>query len=78
MNIYDELAFEFSTRAYMWRFDGDDLRVPTAEEIEAAVDIAVRDLYDENEGSILEFGRLIVQKGPDKTYDIFLHIGETK
>lgn len=75
--IYDELAEFFKDNHYVWKFDNGK-RTPTADDIQEVVDLAVQKLYDEPSGSILEVGRLIIQKSDNKTYDIYVHFGETK
>lgn len=61
MQIEDELESFFLVHDYQWRIDGV-LRYPTAEEIRQTIDRAVSELYDENEGTQIEVGRLIIKK----------------
>lgn len=75
-NIYEYLEQEFKERVYQWKI-GDTYLQPTAVDIEQVVDKAIADLYDEPDGSIVETGRLCVQKNGTH-YDIYLHIGEVK
>lgn len=74
--IYDELEEYFKENGFVWNIDGEH-KVPDAIDIQMVVDKAVAVLYDEPLGSILEVGRLIVQKSTNKTYDIFVHFGTT-
>lgn len=74
MNIFDELEDLFAERGYMWKIDGE-YRQPTNVEIREVVDKALVDLYRESDGSLIEVGRLIIQKSDNKTFDIYLHIG---
>lgn len=74
--MYDELAEYFETNRLTWNIDGE-YRVPNATDIQMVVDKAVGMLYDEPSGSILEVGRLIIQKSTKTTFDIYVHFGTT-
>lgn len=50
--------------------------IPEAEDIKRVVDGAVKELTEEPDGSLIEIGRLIIQKN-GKSIDLYLHIGET-
>lgn len=78
-DIYDELAEEFEKRGYQWKKEDGTFFTPTADQIKVAVDKSIGDLYSGEPGQLMIGGHLIVQRGDNnKTFYVYLHIGETK
>lgn len=74
MSLEEELESMFLVKDYRWRINGS-LVYPTATDIRETIDRAVKELYDEPEGTQLEVGRLIIKKA-DGHYDVYAMIGE--
>lgn len=50
-------------------------RVPTDNDVEDALDEAARILYNEEDGTQLEVGRLIIRK-KHNGHDVFMYVGD--
>lgn len=74
MNLEDELESFFLVHDYRWKIDGA-LRYPTADEIKRTIDKSVEELCDEEEGTQIEVGRLIIKKH-DSGCAVYVLIGE--
>lgn len=70
---YAHLADLFKTLDYRWNIGGE-LRHPTAEDLELAIDKLAKDLYAED-SDMIEMGRLMVLRDGDR-FDVYLHFGE--
>lgn len=72
---YDSIALQFLLQDFTWNIDGEK-KVPTAEEIKAAVERATV-LLDEVGGGTLTVGHLVITKMDDSeaVYDIYVHMG---
>lgn len=75
MKLEDKLAQEFAENGWTWNLAGDKTIVPTESDIEQALDEAARMLYNEEPGTQLEVGRLIIKKTP-RGHDVYLFAGE--
>ena len=73
--LYLDLAILFMLKNYTWNVDGEKV-VPTAEDIETAVERA-KVMLDEIGGGTLMVGHLIVAKMDDDkdVYDVYVHQG---
>ena len=73
--IFEDLHLHFVINNYTWRVDGED-KVPTAEDIESAVERA-KELLDEIDGGTLTVGHLVIAKmdANRDVYDIYVHQG---
>ena len=76
MTIYiaEELESLFLVKDYQWKID-NTLRYPNAEEIKQTIDKAVAELYDENEGTQIEVGRLIIKKHQEG-FSVYVLVGD--
>lgn len=74
MKIEDELAATFSYHGWTWSIKDKGSVVPSAVDIEAALDEAARLLYNEPVGTQLEVGRLIIKKQP-RGHDVYVYAG---
>lgn len=74
MTIEDELADWFARKGWTWNLKGNGKVVPSAQEVESALDEAARLLYNEPIGSQLEVGRLIIKKQP-AGHDVYVYVG---
>ncbi len=74
MNI-DALQLFFETHNHQWRIGGK-MMIPTTEDLQKAIDNAIERLYNEEVGTTLAVGRLIIERSQDKTFDIYVHFGE--
>lgn len=62
---------------FEWRY-GEELRVPTPEEIEEGI-VAMMDLLkNETAGTSAAAGRLSIHKEDEGKYDIYVHFGTVK
>lgn len=68
------LAEIFAREGWTWNLKGGVTRVPTEEDVEAALDEAARLLYNEPVGTQLEVGRLIIKKLP-RGHDVYVYAG---
>lgn len=75
MTLEDELAAWFAKNGWTWHLKGDREVVPSPWEIEAALDEAARMLYNEEVGTQLEVGRLIIKK-LHKGHDVYIYVGQ--
>ena len=75
MTLEDELAKTFSEKGWTWHLKGDRVVVPSADDIEAALDEAARLLYNEEVGAQLEVGRLIIKK-LHRGHDVYVYVGQ--
>lgn len=75
MTIEDKLAEIFKAEGWHWNLKGGRRVIPTADDIQDALDEAARMLYDEPVGTQLEVGRLIVKK-KRSGHDVYVYTGE--
>lgn len=75
-DLCDELEEVMREHDYTWRID-DVLQHPSAADIKQVIDKAVAELYYEQDGALIEVGRLIIQKN-GTMYDVYLHFGAIK
>ena len=73
--IFLDIQLHFVINNYTWKIDGED-KVPTAEDIETAVERA-KVLLDEVGGGTLTVGHLVIAKmdADRDVYDIYVHQG---
>ena len=73
--IFDNLHLHFLVNDFRWKIDGE-LKIPTAEDIGAAVERA-KELLDEIGGGTLTVGHLVIAKmnADEDVYDIYVHQG---
>jgi hypothetical protein len=74
MSLEDELHAVFAKNEWTWNLKGNRKVIPTAQDIEAALDEAARLLYNEPVGTQLEVGRLIIRKQP-RGHDVYIFVG---
>jgi hypothetical protein len=74
-NLADNLARQFREQGYTWSIDGKQI-IPTAKDLDIALDKAKELLYAEAEASQLEVGRLIIRHVAGKKFDCYLFQGE--
>lgn len=72
--MYTTVAEFFAQQGYEWNFK-DGRRIPTEEEIDQTIGLAIDKLSEEPDLAQLEVGRLIVQRH-GQFYDIYVHIAE--
>lgn len=73
-SIYDQAVAIFSDRQYTWNINGER-RVPSKEDIKAAVLEMQRRLEECEDGSTFTMGHLLVQK-TEGHYDVYLRLGD--
>lgn len=73
--LIEELARRFRVNGWTWTIKGNPDIVPEDSDIRAALDEAVRMLYNEPIGAQLEVGRLIIQK-KHTGHDVYMYVGE--
>lgn len=73
--LVEELARRFRVNGWTWTVRGREDVVPEESHIQAALDEAVKMLYDEPVGAQLEVGRLIIQK-KHTGHDVYMFVGE--
>jgi hypothetical protein len=71
----DRVANFYSEQGYRWKFKDGSYRVPTEDEVDELVTMAMDALVDEPENAQIEVGRLIVKKR-GSFYDVFVHFVE--
>ena len=75
MNLITDLVNHiFVETGRRWKIGGAML-TPTEKDIEQALDAAAKMLYDEEVGSSLSVGGLIIEK-TDNGFDAYVHVGE--
>lgn len=74
MRLEDQLAEVFERHGWTWNLKDTGPIVPTADDIELALDEAARLLYNETEGTQLEVGRLIIKK-LSRGHDVYVYAG---
>ena len=74
MSIEDDLAEVFKKNVWTWTLKGGRVVIPTADDIEHALDEAARMLYTEPVGTQLEVGRLIIKK-QTRGHDVYIYAG---
>ncbi len=74
MRIEDELAQRFSEAGWTWHLKGDRDVVPSSDDVEQALDLAAKRLYDGRIGDQLEVGRLIIKKTA-RGHDVYMYVG---
>jgi len=74
-DLFESIALQFVLMDHQWSFDGEK-RVPTAEELEAAVDHS-KQLLTEVGGGTLMVGHLVIAKMDNdrEVYDVYVHMG---
>ena len=75
MDGIEQVANFYSERGYRWKFKDGSYRVPTSDEVNGLVLMAMDALVDEPENAQIEVGRLIVKKR-GSFYDVFVHFVE--
>ena len=74
LTLEEELSEWFVRNNWTWHLkQGTDI-VPSAEDIELALDEAARMLYNEPVGTQLEVGRLIIKK-KHRGFDVYVYAG---
>lgn len=73
-DLAEEISGLFLLNGYTWVFSGEH-KIPTAEDIQQALDQAVKMLYDEEPETQLEVGRMIVKKRSNTLHDVFILAG---
>lgn len=73
-DLADEISGLFLLNGYTWVFSGEH-KIPSAEDIQQALDRAVEVLYDEEPETQLEVGRMIVKKRSNTLHDVFILAG---
>lgn len=68
------LAQTFKENGWTWQIKGRGHVVPTETDIEKALDEAARLLYNEEPGTRLEVGRLIITK-TTSGHDVYVYAG---
>ena len=75
MALEDDLAKVFEENGWTWNLVGGQSTVPDALDIEAALDEAARLLYNEEVGTQLEVGRLIIKR-LHNGFDVYVYAGK--
>ena len=65
----------FAERNWTWRLKGGRVVTPSEDDVLAALDEAAKQLYAEPPGTILQVGRLIIEK-KHTGHDVYMHVGE--
>lgn len=74
MNLIDRITAMFVEHGWTWSLKGGRVQVPTAWDVERALDEAARVLYNEPVETQLEVGRLIIKK-TTKGHDVYMYVG---
>lgn len=74
MTVADEIHEIFKAKGYRWKIDGE-LRNPTLQDVKDTLDRMAEVLYDEEDGTQLEVGRLIAKRHRTGM-DVYILIGE--
>lgn len=72
-----EIADHFQKNEFTWKLKGEGLVLPSETDILDALDEAARVLYDEEVGTQLEVGRLIIIK-THTGHDVYAYFGTYK
>jgi hypothetical protein len=75
LSLSETLHSIFKINKLEWRKTDGTKFLPTAEDFGQALDKVKSMLYDEEDGTQIEFGRLIVKKSADH-YDVYCRLGE--
>lgn len=73
MSLESDLADIFSDNDWTWS-TSEGSRVPREEDFELALDAAAKELYNEDVGTQLEVGRLIIKK-KHQGHDVYVFAG---
>lgn len=73
MRLEEEIADTFQKNEWTWKTTDGSI-VPNATDVLVVLDNAARKLYDEEPGSFMEVGRLIIQKQA-KGFDVYILAG---
>lgn len=71
-----KVANFFNEEGYRWKFKDGSYRVPTEDEIDLTVMLAMDALDNEPDNAQVEVGRLIVKRRKQGQYDVFVLISE--
>lgn len=74
MSLEQDLAAQFAKHGWTWNLRDGGTVIPDEEDIEQALDEAARLLYNEQVGTELEVGRMIIKK-KHRGHDVYLYIG---
>jgi len=77
MTLEEKLAELFLDNAFTWTLTNGSIIIPDADDIERVLDEAARQLYNEETGTRLDVGRLIIEKR-DTDHDVYVYVGSYK
>jgi hypothetical protein len=75
MSLEQDIAEIFAKHQWTWNLKGGRTTVPEIDDIEAALDEAARLLYNEEPGTELEVGRLIIKR-LHNGFDVYVYAGK--
>jgi len=74
--VVEQIISEFfADRGWTWNLKRGRMVTPSESDVQAALDEAAKQLYNQPVGTQLEVGRLIIQK-KHTGHDVYVYVGE--